>query len=91
MKLLITGATGFIGQAVVRACMQAGYTLVIATRNPDRARQQLGECHAYYQWDALAGPLDHAAIGPVDGILNLMGEGVAERRWTRAQIGRAHV
>jgi len=88
MKLLITGATGFIGQAVVRACMQAGYTLVIATRNPDRARQQLGECHAYYQWDALAGPLDHAAIGPVDGILNLMGEGVAERRWTRAQRQR---
>lgn len=68
--------------------MQAGYSLVIATRSPAKAQQVLGDCHTYCEWDAVSGPLDYGSIGPVDGVINLMGEGVADRRWTRAQRQR---
>ncbi|MEY4651645.1 MAG: hypothetical protein RI884_226 [Pseudomonadota bacterium] len=41
MRVLITGATGFIGGAVARALLRQGHELVCAVRDP--ARLQLGE------------------------------------------------
>ncbi|HWI84113.1 SDR family oxidoreductase [Ramlibacter sp.] len=34
MRILVTGATGFIGQAVVAALVRAGHTVVCASRHP---------------------------------------------------------
>ena len=41
MHVLITGGTGFIGQALCAALLQAGHTLSVLTRDPVRARAQL--------------------------------------------------
>jgi uncharacterized protein YbjT (DUF2867 family) len=38
MKVLVTGATGFVGREVLRQVMAAGHTARIIARNPDRAR-----------------------------------------------------
>lgn len=46
-QVCITGATGFLGRAVVHAAVQAGYRVVALVR--------FGQAHANPGWDALAG------------------------------------
>jgi NADH dehydrogenase len=41
MKVLVTGATGFVGREVLRQLGTAGYDAIVLARNPDRARAQL--------------------------------------------------
>jgi nucleoside-diphosphate-sugar epimerase len=38
MKLMVTGAAGFLGSAVVRAALRAGFEVVAVTRRPDPER-----------------------------------------------------
>lgn len=81
MRVLITGATGFVGRALVHALMERGDQRVALTRDPTRARMTLpGLVHAY-TWDPLAGPPPAEALEGVDAVVNLSGESVAGR-WT---------
>lgn len=41
MHLLITGGTGFIGQALCPALLQAGHQVSVLTRDPQRATRSL--------------------------------------------------
>ena len=45
-KIVVTGATGFIGTALIAALRAAGDTSVVLSRDADRARQQLGDVTA---------------------------------------------
>lgn len=90
MKILITGGTGFVGSHLIPLLEKQGHDLVLLTRNPDKARQNIGEQHEYFQWDALSGPAPAAALKDVEGVINLMGEGVAEKRWTTKQKQKIH-
>jgi len=44
-KIVITGATGFLGKRLVAALSAKGYALVIFSRTPDSARKTLGSQH----------------------------------------------
>ena len=82
MRVLITGATGFVGRALVHALMERGDQRVALTRDPERARMALpGLVHAH-AWDPLAGPPPAGAFEDVDAVVNLMGESVVGR-WTQ--------
>ena len=82
MRVLITGATGFVGRPLVHALMERGDRRVALTRDPERARMALpGLVHAH-AWDPLAGPPPTEAFEGVDAVVNLMGESVVGR-WTR--------
>ncbi len=41
MRILITGATGFIGQPLCRALAEKGHELLAVSRSPDKARRLL--------------------------------------------------
>lgn len=85
MKVLITGATGFIGKVVVERLVAAGDEVVILTRNIPRAALQLGNRCTYHQWSDpnTLPPLE--AFQGVDGVINLMGESLAGKRWSESQ------
>jgi len=71
MHILITGGTGFIGQALIPALREDGHTLTVLTR------QSLTTKHGvtYVQ------SLDAVEI-PVDAVINLAGASIAGKRWS---------
>ncbi len=82
MRVLITGATGFVGRALVHALMERGDQRVALTRDPERARTALPGLVQAYAWDPLAGPPSAGVFDGVDAVVNLMGESVVGR-WTQ--------
>jgi uncharacterized protein (TIGR01777 family) len=80
MRILITGATGTIGQAAIAALVRRGDTVVALSRDPQRGRQSLGEGVEVHRWSAPTDePPPAEALSGVDGILHLLGEPVAQR------------
>ena len=55
MKTLVTGGTGFIGQALLPALRNAGHTVTVLTRNARRARLPEGVT-AIENLDEMAAP-----------------------------------
>ncbi|HET6864774.1 MAG TPA: NAD(P)H-binding protein, partial [Solirubrobacteraceae bacterium] len=78
MRVAVTGATGLIGQAVVKELQNRGDQVVALSRDADRARQTLGgqvEAHAWP--NPLAAPPPEAALAGADAVVHLLGEPVA--------------
>ncbi len=90
MKLLMTGASGFIGDALVQQLTILGYELVLVARNLKRLQAKYGPIHEYVQWDCLEGPPPEKAFAGVEGVINLMGEGILNRRWSQKQKQRLY-
>ena len=85
MKVVITGATGFIGQALVPALRERGDEVVVLSRDAARAREALGAGVTAVTADLQAkGPWTEALAG-AGAILHLAGESVAAKRWDAHQ------
>lgn len=74
MKIAITGATGFIGETLVRRLQGAGHSVLRIGRARNGGRRP------DVVWDA-ATTLDAAALEGVDAVVHLAGESIAQR-WT---------
>jgi uncharacterized protein len=85
MKVLVTGATGFVGQRVVRQLLNDGDEVVVLTRNIAKGALYLGNKCKYFQWSDTSTLPPEEAFQGVDAVINLMGEGIAEKRWDEAQ------
>ncbi|MGM3175285.1 TIGR01777 family oxidoreductase [Dickeya lacustris] len=83
MKLLITGGTGLIGRHLIARLLSLSHQVTVVTRSPERARRLLGNQADY--WPGLDGR--HSLDG-FDGVINLAGEPIADKRWTRVQKER---
>ena len=94
MRVVVTGATGVLGQAVVAALLARGDEVVALTRDADRARQALGNRVDAHAWpNPTDAPPPEAALAGADAVVNLMGEQVAQR-WTdeaKERIRRSRV
>jgi uncharacterized protein (TIGR01777 family) len=96
MRILVTGATGFIGYQLVKELVGKGNELVVVSRDPDRARGRFArllmetgtqKLH-FYGWDSLHGPPPAIAINEIDAVVHLAGEPLGEARWTAEQKKR---
>lgn len=83
MKILLAGATGFIGQSLITALIKEGHSIIVLTRRvPGDRSLDLSPKATVLQWDGKSvGDWAQKADG-VDAIINLSGEGIADKRWT---------
>lgn len=87
MKIVITGGTGFLGQALTRSLAADGRDVVILTRraSPPGSRRN----PRFVSWNAEAdGGSWTREIDGADAVVNLAGESIAAKRWTAAQKQR---
>jgi uncharacterized protein (TIGR01777 family) len=78
VKVAVTGATGLIGSRLVRALQARGDEVTVLSRDPQRARETLGDVEAH-AWSPLQEPAPTAALAGRDGVVHLAGESVAQR------------
>lgn len=75
--LLITGGTGFIGRKLCPQLIKDGYQLTLLTRSPEKAKKYYGE-----QINTIAWSDEVASLPPINGVINLAGEGIMDKRWS---------
>lgn len=82
MRIVLTGGTGFIGQALCRSLVGDGHQVTVLTRNAGSASQLLGPLVAAVEWNGQdAGAWEHSLEG-ADAVINLAGAPIADARWT---------
>jgi uncharacterized protein YbjT (DUF2867 family) len=72
-QICIIGGSGFVGRAIVRQAARAGYTVVVACRHPERARDMLVEGVNLVKADVTTGRGLDTAIAGSDCVINLVG------------------
>lgn len=75
MTIIVTGASGLLGTALVTALRAEGTRVVTLVR---RAPQSADESF----WDPAEGLIDPAALDGAEGVVHLSGAGIADRRWS---------
>lgn len=82
MKTLITGGTGFVGTRLTQALLSAGESVVIPTRNPERAGQSHMSHPAleFVPWDGQT----ILELSGVERIVHLAGEPAVGKRYSDA-------
>jgi uncharacterized protein len=81
VKIAILGATGFIGRALVLALQGRGDTVRVLARAPQRAVVPAGVEVVDFGDDAAT----RHAVRDADAVVNLAGESIAGKRWTKAR------
>ncbi len=82
MRVVVTGATGLIGQALIRSLQDRGDEIVVLSRDADRARQALGDRVEAHAWpNPTDAPPPEPALAGADAVVHLLGEPIAQR-WT---------
>ncbi len=78
-KILLTGGSGLVGQALTRALLQKGYEVAWLSRN---ARK--GDIVPTFLWNWEKGMIDPKAFDGVTHIVHLAGANIASHRWTNS-------
>src|SRR5262245_39474472 len=79
MRILVSGASGLIGSALLRTLRGAGHEVVTLVRS----RSKPG-----IYWDISNHAIDQDALEGFDAVVHLAGESIAARRWTSSQKTR---
>ncbi|MGH1489689.1 MAG: TIGR01777 family oxidoreductase [Acidimicrobiales bacterium] len=78
MDIAISGSSGLIGTALVKALSDAGHRPIrMVRRAPQNGADEIA-------WDPAKGEIDQPSLEGIDGIVNLSGAGIGDRRWTPA-------
>ena len=84
MRVLITGATGFIGGHLCRRLAAAQHEVIVLTRDPDSAARRVKVEARAFQWLPAVSLPPPEAFQDVDAVVNLLGENIAGR-WSKAR------
>lgn len=81
-RVLVSGASGFIGSALCRALEADGAQVLRLARGGAAAHP------AAISWDPETGTVERRGLEALDAVFHLAGENIAAARWTRAQKER---
>jgi len=79
MKIVVAGASGLIGHALVAALRSDGCTVVRLVRRPARERDE-------FAWDPATGQVPAEAMSAADAVVNLAGAAISSGRWSAARL-----
>ena len=75
MRIVLAGASGFIGTRLASVLTAGGHALTTLVRRPPEGPDQV-------RWDPDSAILDRSVLEGADAVINLCGVGVGDRRWT---------
>lgn len=78
-SILITGGTGFIGQALVSQFLSCGYKVSILSRSSQKVDKIFGAKVSPVSMDNISGK-------QFDVVINLAGAGILDKPWTQSRI-----
>jgi uncharacterized protein len=86
MKVVVTGATGFVGTRLVERLQSLGHSIVVLSRDASKAAKIFPK-QVYSNVEVVAyDPYNsgdwQSALSGCEGVVNLAGEPIAEQRWT---------
>jgi uncharacterized protein (TIGR01777 family) len=85
MSILLTGGTGFVGKKLIDRLEGVSIT----SRNGQRAREKFADkVNSVIEWKPATQDLTLPSGRPYDQVINLMGESIAEGRWSDAKKKR---
>ena len=87
MKWVVAGSSGLVGTALVAAVESEGDSVVRLHRSAS-GHPPPAPADGVALWDPLRGELDGDVLSGVDVVVNLAGESIGARRWTRDQKER---
>ena len=88
MKIIMTGATGFVGSTLVRKLHSQNHTITVLTRSADRAKSTFSDLKdrvEFVEWDAPYNDIPVGTFKDANGLINLMGENIGGKRWSESQ------
>lgn len=78
MKIVVCGATGFVGRNLILALLKDQHQILVVGRDTNKTKNVFKQSVAHLSWDEL----EKASPDEFDAIINLAGENIAENRWT---------
>jgi len=82
MKVLITGATGLIGEAIVKQCHKKDIAVNYLTTSKSKLSTDVN--YKGFYWNPAKGEIDTSCFEGVEAIINLAGATIA-KRWTQSR------
>jgi uncharacterized protein len=80
MKVLISGATGLVGNDLVQLLLKAGYHIHYLTTSRDKIKNK--QNYTGFYWNPEKGEIDTNCLDGVDAIIHLAGASIS-KRWTK--------
>jgi uncharacterized protein (TIGR01777 family) len=88
-KIIITGATGFIGRKLVQLMLLEGYEVIVISRNKAEAAKVFGNACILDDWGSFEnGKWEEYTKSGGYAIINLAGDNISKGRWTNEKKER---
>jgi uncharacterized protein len=87
MRIFLLGGTGLVGSRLIARLCQRHDQVVLLTRRPEVARGRWQEAITVVEGDPMQAGAWMRAVDDCDAVINLVGEGIFNRRWSAAFVG----
>jgi len=85
VRVVLAGATGFIGRSLISSLIENQYEVDLLTRSPEKVSRLWGSAVRAVSWDGRTAGDWQQCLEGADGVMNLCGEPIAEKKWTPEQ------
>ena len=80
LRIAVSGASGFVGSALVSFLECAGHQVLRMVRRPTKVEKEI-------YWDPEKGDIEKAKLEGLDAVIHLAGENIAAGRWSEGASG----